>query len=121
MDRTPSVLLLTDHAIAARDARASLGRVADVRRASLARPRRGVAADVVVLDQTLAEPPSGARLADLATRAGGAPIISAIADGTGRYRWLRVRAASGLFRIEAFGTGTLAEAVSEATRTPAPA
>jgi hypothetical protein len=114
VNRTASVLLLADHAIAARDARVSLGSATRTRWARSV-SEESVTADVVVLENTLAEPPTDTALTALAGRVGGAPILSVTAVGAGRYRWLRMRSTHGLFRIEASGSGTLAEAVREAT------
>jgi hypothetical protein len=120
MHRAPSVLLVADHAIAARAARASLGAWADVTGAPPVGEPAARPADVVVVDQTLGEPPSGATLAALAGRTAGAPILSVVADGGGAYRWLRVRSAEGWFRIEATGRGTLLAAVEEAVAARVP-
>jgi hypothetical protein len=114
MRRAPSVLLLAGHDIAARAARASLGASADIVGASPVGESATRPADVVVVEQTLGDPPSGASLAALAGRTAGAPILSVVADGGGTYRWLRVRSAEGWFRIEATGRGTLRAAVEEA-------
>ncbi len=118
MRRAPSVLLLAGHAIAARAARDSLGAAADVMGASPVGDPATRPADVVVVEQTLGDPPSDATLAAIAGRTAGAPILSVVADGGGAYRWLRVRSAEGWFRIEATGRGTLRAAVEEAVAAP---
>ncbi|MFN8630964.1 MAG: hypothetical protein U0838_11805 [Chloroflexota bacterium] len=111
-------MIVADHALAFADAAASLGGAVRVR-ASTVGAASAEPIDVIVLEQTI-EPASPERLAQLAGVASGAPIVTAVAEGAGRYRWMRIRQAGSLFQIEATGFGSLAEAVREATA-PEPA
>jgi hypothetical protein len=108
----PSVLLVADQAMTRSEAIASLEGAAVVQHASPARDAGPV--DVIVVEQTMA-PASQERLARLAAGAPGAPIVTVIAEGRGRYSWLRVRPTGLLYRIEAIGEGSLADAVLEAS------
>lgn len=111
MTRHPSVLLVADLAMTWTDALASLRGTADVRGPNAEGVADGV--DVIVVEQTMAAP-SEERLARLADGAPGAPILTVIAEGCGRYSWLRVRRAGVLYQIEASGAGSLADAVLDA-------
>jgi hypothetical protein len=109
----PSVVIVADHALAFADAAASLGGAIRIR-TSLAGAGSADHIDLIVLDQTVT-PASPERLAAVAGEASGAPILTAVAEGAGRYRWMRIRQAGELFQIEATGFGSLAEAVRLAT------
>lgn len=110
----PSVLVLSAHAIAAEAAREGLRHAAAVTSATLGHPTPPGRPDVVVVEQTLAPMPP-MRLEGIASVAGDAPILHVVAMAAGGYHWIRVRSHDGLFRYEASGMGSLAEAVQLAT------
>ncbi len=116
--KSPSVLLIADHAMALADAVASLGGAIRVRWATSGADAVEPA-DVVVLEQTMTSA-SPERIARVASQVPGAPIVSVVAEGRGRYSWVRVRQTGALYQIEASGRGSLADAVQMATGLASP-
>jgi hypothetical protein len=116
VERVRSVLLLSDHAMAADAASDALGGGAVVTRGRLTGHWGAVPADVVVVEQTIAGSSTPLELDRLAAvTQGDAPILTVISDGSDRYHWIRLRPAGGRFRYEASGISSLQEAVSLAT------
>jgi hypothetical protein len=114
--RSLRVLLVGDHALAvdaAGDALQAITGVDVVARTSWAaagtRPNGEV--DVVVLEQSLAEPVTPERIREVASTYPGARLVSiALRDGAA-YRWVRIRPAGAWFEIEETGEGRLQRAL----------
>lgn len=118
LSQSPSVLVVADHAMALADAVASLGGAWRIR-SSPSGPAGAEQVDVILLEQTIA-PASPERLARLSAEAPAAAIVSVVAEGRGRYSWVCVRQSGVLYRIEATGLGSLADAVQMATSATTP-
>lgn len=107
------VLLVGDHPLALAEARSGLAGIDGVSVVDAADPGMpggrdaADAVDTVVMERSLAGPPTAAEIERLARAHPGAPIVTIALHEGHAYRWVQVSRLGAWFRVERAGVGTL--------------